>query len=282
LTDLYRPEPDSWPPSGPGPDEIKIDIEALHRRIAELNQENSRLAEAIVARDALLFVAGHELRNPITPILGRLQLLKRLVAKPEISTDRVQRTVEQIEWLLNQYMKRAGTLLDVSRMTSGKLMLDNAPVDVCPIIRQVIETFRPIADHAGCEINADLPENELWICGDSLAVEEIVDNLVSNAIKYGRGKPIVIRALADAPEGRVYVEVRDQGRGISTAEQARVFERFERAVRLGEQRAGFGVGLWIVRQLAEAMGGGIRIMSDSGAGSNFCVSLPAQPSGESK
>lgn len=272
----------SNPPPLPTAAAAETGIRSDHARdVAELVEENRKLAEGIAARDALLAVAGHELRNPMTPILGRVEMLKRMVAKPGFQVERVQKSLEQIEWLIDQYMKRATTLLDVSRITSGKLALNSTPVEVCGLVRQVVENFRPIADHSGCELTLNLPDGELAVSGDILALEEIIDNLVSNAIKYGRGKPIVVSAHSDASVNLVKLNVSDQGPGISTTDQARIFERFERAVPLGERKGGFGVGLWIVRQLIEAMGGKIEIFSDPGAGSTFCVSIPVQPPEES-
>jgi two-component system OmpR family sensor kinase len=260
---------------------VDLDIEALRQRVAALTEQNIHLTEAVAARDALLAVAGHELRNPMTPILGRVEILKRLVGKPDFQPQQVQKNLEQIEWLIRQYMKRATTLLDVSRITSGKLALSRMPVDVRRVVHQVVENFRPIAEHAGCDLMTELPDDlELAISGDPLALEEIVDNMVSNAIKYGQGKPIMVSAHIGPRVGIVTVEVRDQGTGISEVDQRRIFERFERAVSVGERKGGFGVGLWIVRQLAEAMGGKIEVLSEAGAGSTFRVSLPAQSSGE--
>jgi two-component system, OmpR family, sensor kinase len=109
---------------------------------------------------------------------------------------------------------------------------------------------------------------------DRLALEQIVDNLVSNAIKYGAGRPIVVSASEDAASGAVTVHVQDHGPGISTENQARIFERFERVVRPGHHAGGFGVGLWVVGQLVETMGGSIAIASQPDKGSTFTVSLP--------
>lgn len=110
--------------------------------------------------------------------------------------------------------------------------------------------------------------------GDWLSIEEIIDNLVSNAIKYGPGKPVVVRATADAANGVARITVRDGGPGISAGSQARIFERFERAVPPANHAGGFGVGLWIVRQLTEAMNGTIAMASVPGVGSTFCITLP--------
>lgn len=252
-------------------------FDALLRRNAELSEANAHLTEAVAARDAFLAVAAHELRNPMTPIIGRVQLLRRMIGKPDFQMEKVDQRLDQIEGLITQYVKRATTLLDVSRMTTGKLNLSLAPVNASALAREVTESFRPIAEHAGAVLGLDLPDDDLAIVGDRLALEQILDNLVSNAIKYGAGKPIVVSANVEAEKGIACICVRDEGPGISPADQTRIFQRFERAVRPGERAGGFGVGLWLVRQLCDAMGGTIEVTSAPEMGSTFCVTLPLSP-----
>jgi two-component system, OmpR family, sensor kinase len=258
------------------------ELPELRRRVAELEAQNAHLMEAVAARDALLAVAGHELRNPITPILGRVELMKRMIGSPNFEVEKLQKGLEQIEWLIGQYMKRATILLDVSRITSGRLELNRSSIDVSNLVQQVVENFRPIADRAGCDLTIDLPDGVLLASGDMLALEEILDNLVSNAIKYAGGAPVIVHAARDIAADCVRIEVRDSGPGIPQADQERIFERFERAVEPRERNGGFGVGLWIVRQLTEAMGGKIGVHSGTGAGSTFCVTLPAWCSKDGK
>lgn len=250
---------------------------ALRDRITELTEENARLAEAVAARDAFLAVAAHELRNPMTPIIGRIAMLRRAVRNGSLGPDRIGQRLDQIEWLSILFMKRATTLLDVSRMTSGKLRLDLIEVDVREVARTVVETFRPLADHARSGLELDLPAAGLTVLGDRLSLEQVLDNLVSNAIKYGGGRPILVSATADPANALVRIGVRDGGPGIPADSQARIFERFERAVRPGEKAGGFGIGLWIVRQLCEAMAGTVEVVSAPGEGSTFRISLPMPP-----
>ena len=252
-------------------------LDALRRHNAELIEANARLTEAVAARDAFLAVAAHELRNPMTPIIGRVQLLRRMIGKPDFQLEKVEQRLDQIEGLITQYVKRATTLLDVSRMTTGKLQLSLVPVNASALVREVTESFQPIAEHAGAVLELDLPDEDLAIIGDRLALEQILDNLVSNAIKYGAGKPIVVSASVEGEKGVARICVRDEGPGISASDQTRIFQRFERAVRPGEQASGFGVGLWIIRQLCDAMGGTIEVTSAPEAGSTFCVTLPLSP-----
>ena len=249
---------------------------------ARLIAEVARLTEAIEARDAFLAVAAHELRNPMTPIIGRIQILARAVRRPDFQVERLVQGLDEIEWLITRYLKRANVLLDVSRITSGKLALERLPVDVCEVAREVIENFSPLRRHAGSDLTLDLPGEPVVVSGDRLAIEEILDNLVSNAIKYGADKPILLRIGVDEEQHCAVIRVSDTGSGISADDQARIFERFERAVQPGEHLHGFGVGLWIVQQLCQGMEGSVRVDSIPGRGSTFSVALPLQSSKDLK
>lgn len=231
----------------------------------------AELTQAVSARDAFIAVAGHELRNPMTPIRAQIDLLLRQVRSGRASPQRLEAGLERAAWLVDQYVRRATTLLDVSRLTSGRLKLEPEPVDLALLVREVANSLAPLASHAGSPIGIEVPDA---IAGtwDRLGLEQIVENLVSNAIKYGAGNPIGIEAELAGEEVRL--RVRDRGTGITELDQARIFERFERAVGPGEHRGGFGVGLWIVRQLAQSMGGEIAVDSKAGMGTTFSVTLP--------
>ena len=180
------------------------------------------------------------------------------------------------------FVKRATTLLDVSRITTGKLQLELDEVDVCEVAHAVAVNFEPLAQNAGTPIGLDLPSGGLAVRGDWLAIEEILDNLVSNAIKYAPGTPIRVSAIADGANGVARVSVADDGPGISAGNQARIFERFERAVPAADHGGGFGLGLWIVKQLVEAMKGTITVTCTPAVGSTFTFTLPLMPAKESE
>ncbi len=253
----------------------------LRSRNAQLVAENARLMEAVESRDAFLAIVGHELRNPMTPIIGRITVLRHMIGKPDITLAKIGDRLEQLEWLISRYVQRATTLLDISRVNSGKFTFNPKLIDVCALIREVVESVSPIAEHAGSTIALELPSEGMIIHSDRLSLEQIIDNLVSNAIKYGAGTPILISATSHTENAVAVICVSDCGPGIAPIDQARIFERFERAVHLGGQ-TGFGVGLWIVRQLTEAMGGTIAVHSDPGAGSTFTLTMPLQSAKETK
>jgi two-component system, OmpR family, sensor kinase len=274
------PPPDGSPVRQPaGADQTDQNIREHN---AHLIAEVARLTEAVEARDAFLIVAAHELRNPMTPIIGRIQILARAARRPDFRIERLAESLDQLEWLITRYLRRANILLDVSRITSGKLALERLPVDVCAVAREVIENLSPSRQHIASDLTLDVPCEPIVVSGDRLAIEEILDNLVSNAIKYGANKPILLRVGVDEEQHRAVIRVSDNGSGISTDNQARIFERFERAVQPGEQLPGFGVGLWIVRQLCQGMEGSVRVDSSPGQGSTFSVALPLQSSKDLK
>jgi signal transduction histidine kinase len=225
----------------------------------------------VAARDTFIAVAAHELRNPMTPMIGLVELLLSSVRAGKSSPRQVEERLDRLRRVMGHYVKRAATLLDVSRLTSGQFTLESGPCDLCDVIRDVVATYAETAHHAGCKIGVDAPAS-LPGTLDRLAVEQVLDNLVSNAIKYGPRQPVHV--CAEALGDRVRLQVRDHGPGISEVNRQRIFDRFERAVGRDDRRSGFGVGLWVVGQLVAAMEGAITIRDAEGGGSVFTVTLP--------
>lgn len=241
---------------------------ALERRVAELEVE-------LRARDDFLAIAAHELRNPMTPIAGRVELLLNLARQEadRIPLDMIN-GLQRLQYLVDAYVRRATTFLDVSRISSQNLQLNFASVDLSCLVRNSVLAMSPVAESAGCPVSLDVQETVIGTL-DQTAVEQIVENLLSNAIRYGAGHPIDVEMASDL--NTACLRIRDRGIGISDADQARIFEQFQRAT--GNNTAGgFGVGLWITKQLVLAMGGDISVISEVGIGSTFTVSLPLKGS----
>ncbi|WP_428484312.1 sensor histidine kinase [Rhodopila sp.] len=253
--------PEAHPPEEAS---FKPTLEALRKR-------NSELAEAVAARDTFIAVAAHELRNPMTPMIGQIDLLLSGVRAGKYAPDQIEQRLERIRQVMSHYIKRAAILLNVSRITSGRLALEHGACDLAALVRTVVETYAAAALHAGSPIEVDAPAS-LSGTWDRLAMEQIVDNLVSNAIKYGGRGPV--RVCAEALGDTISLQVRDFGPGIAMKDRSRIFQRFERAVGAEESRSGFGIGLWVVRQLIEAMKGTITVDDARGGGSVFTVILP--------
>jgi PAS domain S-box-containing protein len=248
-------------------------VEELARR-AGLALENARLFQdaqaAIRARDDFLQVASHELKTPLTPLQLQLDFLERMVQRSgehgEQLTERLRSAIRQTSRLA----RLVEVLLDVTRITAGALVLRVEELDLTEVLDEIVERLGPEAHAAGCEliIEARGPVIGRW---DRLRLEQVLSNLVSNAIKYGAGKPVELRLVAD--EQMVRLSVTDHGIGIQADAIQRIFGRFERAVS-PRNYGGLGLGLFIALQLAEAHGGTIVATSSVGAGSTFTVLLP--------
>ncbi len=164
-------------------------------------------------------------------------------------------------------------LLDVARVQAGQLDVSIEQVDLCAVLREVVERHEQEAAHAGCalEVVAGDPVTGAW---DQSRVDQVVSNLLANAIKYGAGKPI--RLVVESSGDTARLSITDRGIGIATDDHERIFQRFERAV-ASSAVEGIGLGLWITREIVRRLGGSIRVESQLGQGARFTVELPIRP-----
>ncbi|MCP3139939.1 sensor histidine kinase [Pyxidicoccus xibeiensis] len=230
--------------------------------------------EAVRARDEFLSVAAHELRTPLTSLRLHLQLLQRQVgvAQPALSAELAPRA-QVLERQLSRLGSLVNTLLDVSRLAAGKLSLEPRELDLAQMVRQMVDAFAEEFSRAGSALSVHL-DGPLMGSWDPLRVEQVLVNLLSNAVKYGAGRPVEVSL---AGEGHTAVlAVKDHGIGISEDGMARLFGKFERAVS-ERHYGGLGLGLYITRQIVEAMGGSITVRSAQGQGSTFILRLPTWP-----
>jgi PAS domain S-box-containing protein len=248
----------------------QVFMEELAGRAA-LALDNMRLFQEAQQALELIGVASHDLANPLNAMQLLLTRLRRL--EPAQEPERVR---EGLAAAL-RHSQRLGhllhNLLNLSRLSSGKLALELSRVELTELVREVVERHTEQAAEAGCSISF---EAEPGIEGqwDRLRLERVVTNLLSNALKFGRGKPIEVHL--EQADGQARLTVRDHGVGIPPEAQRRIFERFEREKSAG-RHAGFGLGLYIVRQLVEVHGGTIRVESTPGQGATFTVELPLAP-----
>lgn len=237
--------------------------------LAEKERLIEELRAALAARDEFIAIAAHELRNPMTPIVGQVQLLLSRARREQVSPS-LLRGLEILETAVDHYMRRATALLEITRMNSGHVQVQPTTFDLCELVRECAEKYEPLAARAGSSLHCDLcaPVVGAW---DRLATEQVLDNLISNAIRYGDGKPVSI----DLESGSDWVVLRviDRGIGIAPTDQARIFERFQRA-RDAPRSGGFGIGLWVSSKLVQAQAGTLELESAPGAGSTFTVRLP--------
>ena len=234
---------------------------------------------AVDARDEFLAIASHELRTPLTALLLHIQTgLRRLRrTAPAGERDEAVSQLESTQRLALRLGKLIAELLEVSRIVWGRFRPEREEVDLAAIVNESLARQEQQLETARCPVRLEVdgPVRGHW---DRARLDQLIDNLIGNAAKYGAGKPIEVRLKGR--EADVLLEIRDHGIGIEPEDQERVFERFERAVSR-KQFGGFGLGLWISRQIVEAHGGSISLSSAPGAGCTFSVELPRSQPGHS-
>ncbi len=247
--------------------QMEQQLRAAERAAVEERNRTQQAQEALRVRDEFISVAAHELRTPLTALHLKLQGLERHVRGTGTKeAQRLEAAVRQAERLA----RLIDRLLDVSRISQGKLEMSREPFDMVELVRQVIDDFREPAAQAQTPLELDAPAS-LQGSWDRLRMEQVLVNVLSNAVKYGAGKPIRVKLGGD--ERRVRIEVSDRGIGISSADLDRIFGRFERASSL-RHYGGLGLGLYITRHIVEGHGGTISAASTLGEGSTFTVELP--------
>jgi signal transduction histidine kinase len=255
---------------------LREELSAIGRRLGDEDRADERgrllaqAEEAVRARDVFLAVASHELRTPLTPLRLNLQLLQReLSARPE--DDRLARQVEVALRQVDRLSILAENLLDIARGTMGwRLPIEPHSVDLGDLARDVVARFAPDAARARSviELRVSTPARARL---DPARIGLVLGSLLSNAIKYGAGKPIVVSV--SARPGGVRLSVEDQGMGVALDQRERIFGLFERAAS-ERQYGGLGLGLYIARQIVEAHGGRITCSGEAGRGATFTVDLP--------
>jgi signal transduction histidine kinase len=242
---------------------------ATHARIRELEH-------MLRAYDEFLSTLGHELRNPLSPLFMQAQYLLDTARTAEGGVVSTAWLTPRLQTFCRRLQKFVGTLeriMDVSRISAGRLAIELEDVDLSELVHDSCAGLERELALARSELETDIAPHVTGVW-DRMRLEQIFSNLLSNAIRYGAGKPIVVSLTADEVYARL--SVRDFGIGIAEEDQPRIFRRFER---LGARRAsgGFGIGLWIVHESVVAMGGTIEVTSKLGSGSTFLVTLPRRP-----
>ncbi len=252
------------------------ELAATLRALLRVRAAEREAREALRAREDFLSVASHELRTPLTSLSLQAQSLERLWRQGRahtLSPEAVLHKLEVIARQSRQLGELLDDLLDVSRIRAGRLELRPEPLDLAQVARETVDRHASLIARTGAQIElaAPCPVLGRW---DRLRMEQVVANLVSNACKYGRGRPVRVSIADELRQAAIVVA--DEGIGIAPEDRQRIFERFERAA-VDPNRPGMGLGLWIVRQIVTACGGTIDVESEVGRGSTFTVRLPREP-----
>jgi signal transduction histidine kinase len=255
-------------------------INAFHdiNEIVEARRKIEGQQRELELRDTFLSICSHELKTPLTSLKFQTQMALRKFAKKDDSVfepERVRQMVEQNDRQLNRLHRLVDDMLDLQRIKSGKLKIDLEKVELVSLVKEVVanniytldDTMERVSIVAEGPITGDF---------DKLRIEQVVTNLMMNALKYGENKPVVI--TVKKREKKVEIQVKDHGSGIAEEDRERIFGRFERAAK-ETNISGLGLGLYVSRQIVEAHNGKIIVQSELGKGSMFTVELPVASNG---
>ncbi|MET0267629.1 MAG: hybrid sensor histidine kinase/response regulator [Duganella sp.] len=247
--------------------------QAQEATLAELSAAQCQLQRALAMRDEFMSMVSHEMRTPLNTLYLETQLRKMQLERGNMAAfgaEQLQRMVARDDRQIQSIIRLIDDMLDVSRIRSGKLSLRPGWVELSGLLRRVVHDLTPQATTAGCTISLEAGDtvSGWW---DEFRIEQIVVNLLTNAMRYGARQPVTVVLTVDAELARI--EVRDQGPGIAPELQQKIFEPYERGVG-NEVPSGLGLGLYISRELAEVHEGTLTVHSELGHGAVFTLSLP--------
>ena len=241
--------------------------------LKQLQVTQNELERAVRMRDDFMSIVSHEVRTPLNGLILETQLRKLHLAKDNMAAftlEKLRAMVDRDERQIQSLIRLIEDMLDVSRIRTGKLSIRTRPFDLVELVSNLLESFSAQIAAAGSTVSftADDPVIGVW---DEFRIEQVVANLLTNALRYGARKPIRVRVYSE--EGLARVDVRDEGIGVSPENQKRIFQQFER-VSANHAVHGLGLGLFISDQIVAAHGGTISVESEEGQGSLFRVCLP--------
>jgi signal transduction histidine kinase len=250
-------------------------VDVSEKKRLELERDNLfREAKSLASmRENFLMVASHELKTPLTPLKLRLQYFDQLIRRKkigEVSPELLERNMASAIEQIRRLEALVRDMLNISEIDAGRIALFPAATDLVALAGEVIQRFQAEFRSRQCEL-AGPPPGKVFAWIDRQRTEQVISILLSNALKYGAGRPVELNVWEEG--GRAKLSVKDSGIGIASADQERIFQRFERAASTSHY-GGFGLGLFIARAIVEAEGGLIRVQSEPGHGSAFVIDLP--------
>jgi PAS domain S-box-containing protein len=249
---------------------LKLSNETLESRVLERTEQ---LNQAVQIRNNFISIASHELKTPLTSLMLQTQLRKRNLKKGAhvtFTTEQLTKMFDTDEQQLARITHLIDDMLDISRISTGKLSINLNRFDLCELVKELVDRTKDQFLAAGCPVTIDICE-PIFGNWDQFRIEQVIVNLLTNALRYGGKNPISLQVKA--LKGKAQIIVRDQGLGIAKENHERIFQMFERAISESEV-SGLGLGLFIVSQILKSHQGTIRLESELGQGAAFFVELP--------
>ncbi len=237
---------------------------------SDLRKANLELRHLNKLKDEFVFISTHELKTPVTVLKGYMAMIND--GNYGQVNDKLQEPLKEMQGATGQLVQLVNDLLEIARSEAKTLQIQTSPIEICSVIDNSLEGLRTLAQQKGLELNHDCRPKQIYAMADPDRIREILNNLVSNAIKYSDTGTITIDHVIEGDH--VITHVKDQGVGIDEKDQSKIFTRFFRADEQASKVPGTGLGLFIVKQIVEKMGGKIWFQSKLGKGTTFSFSLP--------
>lgn len=246
----------------------------LEAKLKKIKETESYLQKALKSRDEFLSVVSHELKTPLTSLKLQIQMTNRrrekLGEKEALSVENTKKFLVQADQSVDRIVHLVNDMLDISRVTTGKLSINPEPVDFSSMVKEVTERLYPYLELADVELKMDL-DQDIRVKLDPFRIEQVLTNLLTNVAKYAPHAPVEVSTIKK--DKYALLCVKDHGEGIGPEDQKRIFQRFER-VSHNSSVSGMGLGLYISKEIVELHGGTLSVESKPGAGSLFTMKLP--------
>jgi len=251
---------------------VKV-FKELEQQKLIIQDQLTQLSQALKWRDDFLSIASHELKTPITSMRLQTQITERSLQKSEtksLSPEKLEKYFSTSNKQLDKLTRLIDDLLDTTRIRAGKLTVEPVEVNFSILIEDILERYEDQLQNANCLLELAIQKDVMVYC-DPFRAEQVIINLISNAIKYAHGKPIAIKLSQE--HGQAFVTISDSGPGIAPEKMDAIFERFKRGNK-HEGISGLGLGLYIAKQVMDAHHGSITVKSTPGFGSTFTINFP--------